>query len=131
MKKSPYIPFAFLCLLSATSCIEEKLDPCPPQGGSVTVALRVEKFQARPPYRPSDFEQEFGKRIHSLDYLLYAGGQLHVLHHRIRRQRLEQVPQVRLALRLALRWPWVVCCPPGELEEWLREAVRQTDGIPQ
>ena len=76
MKKSPYIPFAFLCLLSATSCIEEKLDPCPPQGGSVTVALRVEKFQARPPYRPSDFEQEFGKRIHSLDYLLYAGGQL-------------------------------------------------------
>ena len=76
MKKSPYIPFAFLCLLSATSCIEEKLDPCPPQGGSVTVALRVEKFQARPSYRPSDFEQEFGKRIHSLDYLLYAGGQL-------------------------------------------------------
>lgn len=76
MKKSPYIPFAFLCLLSAMSCIEEKLDPCPPQGGSVTVALRVEKFQARPPYRPSDFEQEFGKRIHSLDYLLYADGQL-------------------------------------------------------
>lgn len=76
MKKSPYIPFAFLCLLSATSCIEEKLDPCPPQGGSVTVALRVEKFQARPSYRPSDFEQEFGKRIHSLDYLLYADGQL-------------------------------------------------------
>lgn len=75
-EKSPYIPFAFLCLLSATSCIEEKLDPCPPQGGSVTVALRVEKFQARPSYRPSDFEQEFGKRIHSLDYLLYAGGQL-------------------------------------------------------
>lgn len=76
MKKSLYIPFAFLCLLSAMSCIEEKLDPCPPQGGEVTVALRVEKFQARPPYRPSDFEQEFGKRIHSLDYLLYAGGQL-------------------------------------------------------
>jgi lipoprotein len=76
MKKSPYIPFAFLCLLSAMSCIEEKLDPCPPQGGEVTVALRVEKFQARPPYRPSDFEQEFGKRIHSLDYLLYADGQL-------------------------------------------------------
>ena len=68
MKKSPYIPFAFLCLLSATSCIEEKLDPCPPQGGSVTVALRVEKFQARPSYRPSDFEQEFGKRIGG-DYL--------------------------------------------------------------
>lgn len=76
MKKSLYIPFAFLCLLSAMSCIEEKLDPCPPQGGEVTVALRVEKFQARPPYRPSDFEQEFGKRIHSLDYLLYADGQL-------------------------------------------------------
>ena len=74
MKKSLYIPFAFLCLLSAMSCIEEKLDPCPPQGGEVTVALRVEKFQARPPYRPSDFEQEFGKRIHSLDYLLYADG---------------------------------------------------------
>ncbi len=76
MKKSPYIPFAFLCLLSATSCIEEKLDPCPPQGGSVTVALRVENSRPGRPYRPSDFEQEFGKRIHSLDYLLYAGGQL-------------------------------------------------------
>ena len=37
----------------------------------------------------------------------------------------------QLALRLALRWPWVVCCPPGELEEWLREAVRQTDRVPQ
>ncbi|MFR4561235.1 MAG: hypothetical protein ACLT5P_08420 [Flavonifractor plautii] len=37
----------------------------------------------------------------------------------------------QLALRLALRWPWVICCPPGELEEWLREAVRQTDGVPQ
>lgn len=37
----------------------------------------------------------------------------------------------QLALRLTLRWPWVICCPPGELEEWLREAVRQTDGVPQ
>ena len=35
----------------------------------------------------------------------------------------------QLALRLTLRWPWVTCCPPEELEEWLREAVRQTDGI--
>ena len=34
----------------------------------------------------------------------------------------------QLALRLALRWPWVTCCPPEELEEWLRETVRQTDG---
>ena len=23
------------------------------------------------------------------------------------------------ALRLALRWPWVSCCPTGALEEWL------------
>lgn len=30
--------------------------------------------------------------------------------------------------QLALRWPWVTCCPPEELEEWLRETVRQTDG---
>lgn len=76
MKKLSYIPFAFLCLMSAVSCIEEKLDPCPPQGGNVTVALRVEKFQTRPPYRPSDFEPEFAERIHSLNYLLYADGRL-------------------------------------------------------
>ena len=37
----------------------------------------------------------------------------------------------QLALRLALRWPWVTCCPPEELEEWLRETVRQTDGVPR
>ena len=24
-----------------------------------------------------------------------------------------------LALRLALRWSWVTCCPRGALEEWL------------
>ena len=24
-----------------------------------------------------------------------------------------------LALHLALRWPWVTCCPRGALEEWL------------
>ena len=24
-----------------------------------------------------------------------------------------------LALRLALRWSWVTCCPSGALEEWL------------
>lgn len=76
MKKLSYIPFAFLCLMSAVSCIEETLDPCPPQGGNVTVALRVEKFRTRPPYRPSDFEPEFAERIHSLNYLLYADGQL-------------------------------------------------------
>ena len=76
MKKLSYIPFAFLCLMSAVSCIEEKLDPCPPQGGNVAVALRVEKFQTRPPYRPSDFEEGFAERIHSLYYLLYADGQL-------------------------------------------------------
>ena len=31
MKKSLYIPFAFLCLLTAMSCIEKNLDPYPPQ----------------------------------------------------------------------------------------------------
>ena len=76
MRNLSYIPFAFLCLLSAASCIEEKLDACPPEGGSVTVALRVEKFRTRPPYRPSDLEPDFAARIHSLDYLLYADGRL-------------------------------------------------------
>ena len=27
-----------------------------------------------------------------------------------------------LALHLTLRWPWVSCCPPGALEEWLSQA---------
>ena len=26
-----------------------------------------------------------------------------------------------LALRLALRWPWVTCCPRGALDEWLEQ----------
>lgn len=31
-------------------------------------------------------------------------------------------PQGReLALNLARRWHWVSCCPPGCLEEWLRQ----------
>lgn len=76
MKNLSYILFALLCLLPAVSCIEDQLDACPPEGGNVAVALRVEKFQTRPPYRPSDFEQEFQKRIRSLDYLLYADGRL-------------------------------------------------------
>lgn len=75
MKILFHISFALLCL-TAASCIEEDLDACAPEGGSVAVALRVEKFQTRPPYRPSDFEEDFTKRIHSLDYLLYADGQL-------------------------------------------------------
>ena len=40
------------------------------------MTLRVERFQTRPPYRPSDLEPEFAERIHSLDYLLYAEGRL-------------------------------------------------------
>ena len=32
----------------------------------------------------------------------------------------ELTPQGReLALQLALRWPWVTCCPRGALEEWM------------
>lgn len=76
MKNLSCIPFAFLCLLLSVSCIEEKLDACPPRGGNVAVTLRIEKFQTRPPYRPSDLEPEFTARIHSLDYLLYADGRL-------------------------------------------------------
>ena len=76
MKNLSCIPFAFSCLLLSASCIEEKLDACPPQGGNVAVTLRVERFQTRPPYRPSDLEPEFAERIHSLDYLLYAEGRL-------------------------------------------------------
>ena len=76
MRNLSCIPFAILCLLSAASCIEEKLDACPPGGGSVTVALRVEKFRTRPPYRPSDMEPDFAARVHSLDYLIYADGRL-------------------------------------------------------
>lgn len=71
-----YIPVMLLCLASAVSCIEEDLDACPPEGGGVAVTLRAEKFQTRPPYGPDDFERSFGRRVHSLHYLLYADGRL-------------------------------------------------------
>lgn len=71
MKNLSYISFALLGLLTAVSCIEEDLDACPPEGGSVTVAVHVEKFMTRPPYGPSDLEERFAQRIHSLRYLLY------------------------------------------------------------
>lgn len=76
MKRLSYIPLALFCLLAGASCIEEELDACPPEGGRVAVTLRVEKFRTRPPYRPSDMEEDFAARIHSLDYLLYADGRL-------------------------------------------------------
>lgn len=76
MKKLTHVFFVSFYLLSTVSCIDEKLNACPPEGGSVEIALKVERFQSRPPYLPSDFEQEFGERIHSIDYLLYAGNEL-------------------------------------------------------
>lgn len=76
MKSLSYISFMLLCLLGAVSCIEEDLNPCPPEGGGVAVTLRVEKFQTRPPYAPEDLEEEFAARIHSLHYMLYADGRL-------------------------------------------------------
>lgn len=76
MKKFLFIPVALCGLLFAVSCIEEDLDACPDEGGGVTVALSVEKFQTRPPYAPADLEERFRDRIHSLNYLLYADGRL-------------------------------------------------------
>lgn len=76
MKRLPYISFALACLIAAPSCIEEDLDACPPEGGGVEVAVRAEKFRARPPYAPSDLEGDFAARIHSMSYLLYADGRL-------------------------------------------------------
>lgn len=76
MKSLFYLSSAFLCLMQATSCIEEDLDACPPVGGGVAITLRVEKFGTRPPYAPTDLEERFAARIHSLDYLLYADGRL-------------------------------------------------------
>lgn len=76
MKRILYITVALVCMSVAASCVEEDLDACPPEGGGVAVTLRVEKFQTRPPYAPNDLEENFAARIHSLDYLLYADGEL-------------------------------------------------------
>lgn len=76
MKILSHISLMLLCLSGAVSCIEEKLDACPPEGGGVAVTLQVEKFQTRPPYAMSDLEADFAARIHSLRYLLYADGRL-------------------------------------------------------
>lgn len=76
MKIIHYLPLVLGCLAFATACIEEDLDPCPPEGGALEITLRAEKFRARPPYEPADVEEDFALRIHSLDYLLYADGRL-------------------------------------------------------
>lgn len=74
MKNSLFIPVLAACMATGVSCIEEKLNACPPEGGSVEIRLRVEKFQARTPYTPDELEADFGARVHSLCYLLYADG---------------------------------------------------------
>ena len=76
MKILSYLSLSLLCLLSAVSCIKEDLDACPPEGGSVAVTIRVEKFRTRPPYAPEDLEENVAARIHSLNYMLYANGRL-------------------------------------------------------
>lgn len=76
MKILRYLPFLLSPLLLATACIEEDLDACPPEGGALEITLRAEKFRARPPYEPADVEEDFARRIRSLDYLLYADGRL-------------------------------------------------------
>lgn len=76
MKRILYITVALFCLAAAASCVEEDLDACPPDGGKVAITLRAEKFQARPPYAPDELEANFAARIRSLDYLLYAEGEL-------------------------------------------------------
>lgn len=75
MKTLLYLPLV-LGLALSTACIEEDLDACPPDGGALAITLRVEKFQARPPFEPDDLEEDFAARIHSLDYLLYADQRL-------------------------------------------------------
>lgn len=76
MKKLTYLLLALACMTASVSCIKDDLDPCPPDGGSVEVTLRAEKFQTQPPYGTSDTEADFTARIRSLDYLLYAGDRL-------------------------------------------------------
>lgn len=76
MKSLTYLLLALGCLLGGVSCIEEKLDACPADGGALAIRLRVEKFRTRPPYAPDDLEEDFAARIHALDYLLYADGRL-------------------------------------------------------
>lgn len=68
---STYISAALIALLS-TACIRQKEEFCPPEVTQATVRIEAEKFLARPPYDPSEVEESFNTRIHSLSYRLYG-----------------------------------------------------------
>lgn len=58
------------------SCINEDLDPCPPDKGDVKINLYVEKFQNKSENPLASRETEFNRRLHYLCYYLYRGDSL-------------------------------------------------------
>lgn len=64
------------CLLAFTSCVKEKLDPCPDRG-NVSVKIYAEKFQVSPPYSSESLEPRMGDRFDRLDWYLYSNGSLY------------------------------------------------------
>lgn len=64
------------CLMALTSCVKEKLDPCPDRG-NVSVKIYAEKFQVSPPYSSLSLEPRMGDRFDRLDWYLYSDGSLY------------------------------------------------------
>lgn len=64
------------CLMALTSCVKEKLDPCPDRG-NVSVKIYAEKFQVSPPYSSESLEPRMGDRFDRLDWYLYSNGSLY------------------------------------------------------
>lgn len=63
-------------ILFFVSCINEDLEPCPPDQGNVKINLYVEKFQNKSENPLASRETGFNLRLHYLCYYLYRGDSL-------------------------------------------------------
>lgn len=74
--KTTKITAFLLILLSFASCIDEDLDPCPPETGNVKINLYVETFRNKSENPLASRESRFNQRVHYLCYYLYKGDSL-------------------------------------------------------
>lgn len=79
--KTTKITVFLLSILFLASCINEDLDPCPPEQGNIKVNLYVEQFQNKSDDPLASREAAFNQRLHYLCYYLYKGDTL--VQHRI------------------------------------------------
>lgn len=74
--KTTKITVFLLSILFLASCINEDLDPCPPEQGNIKINLYVEQFQNKSEDPLASREAAFNQRLHYLCYYLYKGDTL-------------------------------------------------------